>query len=229
MAQSREAKAARATQDFVPIEQVRDGIVILKDGSMRAVMMASSLNIALKSQEEQAGILLQFQNFLNSLDFSLQFFIQSRDLDIRPYIALLEERYEKQTTELMKIQVREYIDFIKGFTEGADIMAKNFFIIVPYTPPFSAANAGGLGNIFGSTPKQGESLTAAQGATFEENRTQLEQRMSVVHSGLARTGIRVAELGTEEVIELFYKLFNIGELDRPISLENLEQAGAQTN
>ena len=215
MAQPNSA-SARATQDFVPIEQVRDGIVILKDGSMRAVLMTSSLNIALKSQEEQAGVYLQFQNFLNSLDFTCQFFIQSRDLDIRPYIALLEQQYDQQTSELMKIQVREYIEFIKGFTDGADIMAKSFFIIVPYTPPFSGVGGGGgLGGLFG---KKDSAQNDLQGATFEENRSQMEQRIGIVQQGLSRTGIRVAQLGTEEVIELFYKLFNIGELDRPISL-----------
>ena len=217
MAQESQSAKARATQEFVPIEQVRDGIVILKDGSMRAVLMTSSLNIALKSQDEQAAILLQFQTFLNSLDFSVQFFVQSRELDIRPYIALLEARYTQQTSELMKIQVREYIDFVKGFTEGANIMTKNFFIIVPYTPAFAAA--GGLrSNLQGFFGKKDEQQST--GPTFEESRTQLEQRVSVVQSGLARTGVRIAQLGTEEVIELFYKLFNIGELDRPIALDD---------
>ena len=121
-------KKQSTTQDFVPLEEVRDGIVVLKDGGLRGVLMVSSLNIALKSQDEQSAILFQFQNFLNSLDFSVQLFIQSRELDIRPYIALLEERFIAQTSELMKIQVREYIDFIKTFTEGASIMTKNFFV-----------------------------------------------------------------------------------------------------
>lgn len=208
---------ARATQEFVPIEQVRDGIVVLKNGSLRAVLMTSSLNIALKSQDEQDAILAQFQSFLNSLDFSLQFFIQSRELDIRPYVALLEQRYLEQTGELMKIQVREYIDFVKGFTEGANIMTKNFFVIVPYTPPVLDKSTLDVSSLFG-----GSSSEVDPNATFEENRSQLEQRVSIVQTGLARTGVRVAQLGTEEVIELFYKLFNIGELERPIPLEDIE-------
>ena len=209
------AQQANATQDFVPIQEVRDGIVVLKDGAYRGVLMASSLNLALKSQDEQAAILFQFQNFLNGLDFTTQFFVQSRELDIRPYIALLEERYIAQTSELMKIQVREYIEFVKSFTEGANIMSKNFFVIVPYAPAIFTPGKSGI-NPFSNKTK--ESIEE-KNISFEENRSQLEQRMAIVEGGLSRTGVRVAKLGTEEVIELFYKMFNIGELERPIPIE----------
>src|SRR3990167_458524 len=121
---------AQATQEFVPIKEVRDGIIILKDGPLRVLLMASSINLALKSQDEQEAIIGQFQNFLNSLEFTVQFFIESRALDIRPYIALLEERYAAELDDLMKIQIREYIAFIKDFTQRANIMTKNFFIVV---------------------------------------------------------------------------------------------------
>ena len=117
------AQKTRAAQDFVPIKEVRGGIMILKDGTMVGSMLASSLNFALKSGDEQMAILAQFQNFLNSLDFSVQFFVQSRRLDIRPYIRLLEDRLTAQTEDLMKIQVREYIEFIKTFTERSNIMS----------------------------------------------------------------------------------------------------------
>ena len=128
-------QTTKATQDFVPIKEIRNETVVLKDGSVRAVLMASSLNFALKSADEQIAITSQFQNFLNSLDFSLQFFIESRELDIRPYLAILEDRYEKQINDLMKIQVREYVEFIKNFTKNENIMTKNFFVVIPYTPP----------------------------------------------------------------------------------------------
>src|SRR4029078_2814365 len=111
-----------------------DGVIVLKDGSLSSILLASSLNFALKSQDEQHAILLQFQYFLNSLDFSVQIFMQSRRLDIRPYIALLEGRYKEQTTDLMKLQTREYIEFIKNFTESVNIMTKSFFVVVPYLP-----------------------------------------------------------------------------------------------
>src|SRR3954467_4916536 len=162
---------AGATQTFVPIKEVRDGIVILKDGSLRALLMASSINLALKSQDEQQAIIGQFQNFLNSLEFTAQFFVESRDLDIRPYIALLEERYAKELDDLMRIQIREYIAFIKDFTERANIMSKNFFIVVPYDPALSAR--GGISSVLPGGSERAQSLTDEQ---FEQYRTQLEQR-----------------------------------------------------
>jgi hypothetical protein len=209
---------ARPSQDFVPIEQVRDGMLVLHDGSIRAVLMTSSINIVLKSEDEQAAILGQFKNFLNSLDFTIQIFIQSRELDIRPYLTLLEDAYHTQQTELMKIQVREYIDFVRSFVDGASIMTKSFYIVIPYSPPVLMNSEGGIRSILG-----GSSNSSAQVSreVFEEYRSQMEQRVSIVVGGLARTGVRAVQLGTEEVIELFYRLFNIGELDRPIPLKDL--------
>ena len=209
---------AQATQEFVPIKEVRDGIVILKDGSLRALLMASSINLALKSQDEQQAIIGQFQNFLNSLEFTTQFFIQSRDLDIRPYIALLESRLAVELDDLMKIQIREYISFIKDFTERANIMTKNFFIVVPYDPAL-IARGGGLGGAIGSfLPGKSGGGAPVTDEQFEQYRTQLEQRVAVIEQGLVRTGVRIVQLGTEEVIELFYKLFNPGELEKPLQV-----------
>jgi len=210
---------AQATQDFVPIQEVRDGVVILKDGSLRTLLMASSINLALKSQDEQQAIIAQFQNFLNSLEFTVQFFIESRDLDIRPYIALLEERYAAELDDLMKIQIREYITFIKDFTERSNIMTKNFFIVVPYDPALVARKTGIAGTLSALLPtKKAPDTNTAVDTQFEEYRTQLEQRVSVIEQGLVRTGVRVVSLGTEEVIELFYKLFNPGELEKPLQV-----------
>ncbi|HVY73081.1 MAG TPA: hypothetical protein VG984_03485 [Candidatus Paceibacterota bacterium] len=212
-----DAAKAQATQEFVPIQEVRNGVVILKDGSLRAIVMASSINLALKSQDEQNAIIGQFQNFLNSLEFSVQFFIESRDLDIRPYIALLEERYAAELDDLMKIQIREYITFIKDFTERSNIMTKNFFIIVPYDPALIGRGKGIGGTISSLLPTDKASGDAnITDDKFEEYRTQLEQRMGVIEQGLVRTGVRVVTLGTEEIIELFYKLFNPGELEKPL-------------
>jgi type IV secretory pathway VirB4 component len=214
------ADKAKATQDFVPIKEVRNGVVMLKDGSLRSVLMASSLNFSLKSTDEQQAIIFQFQNLLNSLDFPIQFFVQSRELDIRPYLALLEDRYKNQTIDLLKIQVREYIDFIKGFTEAVNIMDKSFFVVIPYTPPVLESKGGGM---FGSLLRSGGSNNAEKNLkNFEEHRSQLEQRVGVVLQGLGRTGIRVVQLGTEEVVELFYKIFNPGDLEKPLQYESKE-------
>ena len=206
----------RSTQEFVPISEVRDGVIVLKDGSLRAVLLASSLNFALKSEDEQTAFIVQFQNFLNSLDFSVQIFVQSRMLDIRPYVAMLEAAYKEQLDDLMRIQIREYIEFIKSFTEAANIMTKNFFVVVPYSP----SALGGTGSLISKLPfgKRAGNAEAAN-KTFEEQVTQLEQRIAVVQQGLVRTGVRTVQLGTEEAIELLYKMFNPGEQGKPMALE----------
>src|SRR3990167_3615607 len=208
--------ASKATQEFVPVKEVRDGIVILKNGTMRGIVLASSLNFSLKSEEERNAIILQFQDFLNSLDFSVQICVESRRLDIRPYIALLEDRYKEQVNELMKIQTREYIDFVKKFTESTNIMTKSFFIVVSYDPAIINMKGGITAGLF-KKKSVAEELQSKK-AGFEENRTQLEQRVSVVEQGLSRCGIRVIRLGTEEVIELFYKIFNPGDMEKPIKI-----------
>jgi len=212
------------TQEFVPIKEVVDGTVILKDGSLRAILLTSSVNFALKSEDEQKSILFQFQNFLNSLDFPIQIFIQSRKLDIRPYIAILEERYKDQMSDLLKIQTREYVEFIKTFTESSNIMTKSFFVVVPYSPTILETNksitqnlSSISGGFFGEKRNDEEKMLDSK-SSFEEHRTQLEQRVSVVEQGLTRVGVRLIQLGTEEVIELYYKIFNPGELEKPIKL-----------
>jgi type IV secretory pathway VirB4 component len=206
---------AKPTQSFVPIKEIRDGVIVLKDGSLRAILLASSLNFALKSAEEQQSIIFQFQNFLNSINFSVQIYTQSRRLDIRPYIALLEDRLKDQVGDLMKMQTREYIEFIKSFTESTSIMTKSFFIVVPYAAPVLGGKDAIKKTFLGG---QKRSKQEEEKASFEENRSQLQQRMEVVEQGLVRCGIRVANLGTEELIELFYKTFNPGDVEKPIHI-----------
>lgn len=210
--------ATQSAQSFVPIKEIKNNIVVLKDGSLRMVLMTSSHNLALKSADEQQAILGQFQNFLNSLDFSIQIFTQSRRLDIRPYINLLEERKREQNSELMRIQVSEYINFVKKFTESVSIMTKTFFIVVPYAPTVISTGGRPVGKILnrGGASEGKKSEVEA----FEEYRTQLEQRASVVEQGLASTGLRVIPLRTEELVELYYRIFNPGELEKPIPLDS---------
>lgn len=209
--------SAKASQEFVPIKEVRDGIVMLKDGSLRAILLASSINLSLKSYDEQQAVLLQFQNFLNSIDFPLQISIQSRRRDMRPYLTILENRMREQTEPLLKVQTREYIEFIRNFTESVSIMSKSFFIVVPYSA-ISLPSAGGVfKSIFGKEDKKAKA--AADAASFEEKRTQLEQRIGTIEQGLSRLGVRTVQLGTAEVVELFYKLFNPGEITQSVKTE----------
>lgn len=215
--------SAKSTQDFLPVSEVRDGVVVLKDGGLRAILLASSLNFALKSEDEQTAFIVQFQNFLNSLDFSCQIFVQSRMLDIRPYVATLEIAYKSQLDDLMRIQIREYIEFIKSFTEAANIMTKNFFVVVPYSPSIAISGKSARSMLpFGKKKKE----ASEENRTFEEQVTQLEQRISIVQQGLIRTGVRTVQLGTEEAIELLYKMFNPGEEGKPMPVDSLATQAA---
>jgi len=203
---------ATPAQQFVPIKEIRDGVIILKDGGLRAVVLASSINLSLKSADEQRAVIMQFQSFLNSLDFSVEICVQSRRLDIRPYLTLLENRLREIEEPLLKVQTREYIEFIRNFTETVNIMTKSFFVVVPYSS--AAATAGGgltaFSNLFFGKKKEASKKSSAE-LDFEEKRSQLNQRLGMIESGLSRMGIRTAKLGTEEAVELFYKVFNPGE------------------
>lgn len=201
--------SSKPTQDFVPVEEVRNGVVILKNGGYRGIMMCSSLNFALKSEDEQQAIIGGFQNFLNTLDFPIQIVVHSRKTDIRPYLNLLQERMDLQGSELMRIQLREYIAFIRNFIEGSDIMTKTFYMVVPFTPT-SIPDVAGLSFLGKRAGAPGEDRA------FEETRIQLEQRMSLVAGGLAQSGLRAVPLDTEEIVELLYRSFNLGDMDNPI-------------
>jgi type IV secretory pathway VirB4 component len=198
-------RTENATQQFVPIRDIRDGVVILENGQMCMLLLASSINFAFKSTEEQEAILSQFQALLNTLDFSLQIYIQSRRLDVRPYLNLLKEREPEQDNELMRIQLREYMDFIRSFTEEVDIMAKSFFVVIPYSPTIKDVR--GLSGLFGQSK-----VHEIDEEKFAEDRIQLEQRASVVEQGLARIGVRSVPLGNDELVELFYHIFNPEDL-----------------
>lgn len=168
---------------------------------MRSLIMTSTINFGLKSEEEQTAVLLQFQNFLNTLEFSTQIYIQSRRLDIKPYLALLNARLQENVSELMRIQIQEYIEFIRNFTDTTAIMSKSFFVVVPYTPTLLSGKKKS-----GEKPSEDSSVMSQE--RFEEGKSQLEQRSHVVKSGLSRTGLRTTALGTDEIVELFYRIFN---------------------
>ena len=208
---------AKATQEFIPIKEIRDGIIVLKGGELRAIVLANSVNLSLKSSDEQKATILQFQNFLNTLDFPVQISVQSRRLDIRPYLLLLENRIKVQSEPLIKLQTKEYIEFIRNFTESVAIMTKSFFVVIPYSHTVFKSDSGILGKLFSKKSK--EETQALKQIDFEEKRSQLEERVAVIQQGLSRCGINSAQLGTEEVVEVFYKVFNPGELEGKIKIE----------
>lgn len=205
---------SKTTQSFVPVKEVRNGVIVLKDDGYRGILMCSSINFALKGEDEQRAIIGGFQSLLNTLDFSIQIVVHSRKTDIRPYLALLETRMQDQTSELMRLQLREYVQFIRNFIDSSDIMTKMFYVVVPYAPGAGGVAATASSLLGGRRPRE----DSAQANSFEENRVQLEQRMALVVQGLASSGVRAVPLGTEEIIELLYRSFNLSSLENPIHL-----------
>jgi hypothetical protein len=188
-----------STQDFLEIDQIREGVIILKNKALRGVMMVSSINFALKSDEEQQAIIAQFQDFLNSLDFSVQIIIQSRKLNITGYLDKLKELENKQPNDLLRVQVQGYRQFIGELVSAGTIMAKTFFVGIPFT--ILEAEGGSATQLIKSrgTP----TLTEER---FQMIKQQLWQRMEFVALGLRRCGLQAMPLTTPELIELFWSL-----------------------
>ena len=196
-----------STQQFLEIDQIREGVILLRNKAMRGVLMVSSLNFALKSEDEQNAIIYQFQNFLNSLDFSLEIVVQSRRLNITGYLEKLKELEEKQENELLKIQTAEYQKFIKDLIAGGAIMAKSFFVVIPFT----LIEIPGMKAVKGLV-KKGEILTLTE-EQFQRCKSQLWQRMEFVALGLRRCGLQCVPLNTSELIELFWSLYHPEEAE----------------
>lgn len=194
-----------STQRYVDVEEIREGVIILKSGALRAVLLVSSLNFDLKSSEEQDAIIAQYQNFLNSLDFPVQIVIQSRRFNIEPYLELLKSREAQQTNELLRFQIGEYKDFIKNLTEISNIMSKFFYIVVPFSPVEN--EEGGLWQKVSDIFNQ-KKTAGVKEELFDTYRTQLVQRVDHCMAALTPTGIRATLLGTEEIIELLYNSYN---------------------
>jgi len=196
---------SKSTQQFVDIKEIKDGVVILKNGGLRRVLMVSGINFELKSEEEQNAIIYGYQDFLNSLDFSIQVVIHSRRLNIDAYLEKLKERMEIETNELLRSQIDEYIQFVSSFVAENEIMTKTFFVIIPYD--IIQIPKGGqkvLQLVKSGTPSAGHSIDQS----LEEKIRQLDQRTDQVLQGLTQLGLRAVILNDEELIELFYNLYN---------------------
>lgn len=194
-----------STQKYVDVDRIKDNVIVLKNGSLRAILTASSINFDLKSSEEQEAIIHQYQNFLNSLDFPVQIVISSRKLDINPYLELLKEKEVQQNNELLKFQISEYKNFIKNLTDLSNIMSKFFYIIVPFSP-IETKNQGFFGKITSLlNPRQ---AVSEKNVLFETYKNQLWQRVDHINASLGGIGIRLTFLKTEEIIELLYNSYN---------------------
>lgn len=189
-----------STQQFLEIKQIREGILLLRNRSLRSILMVSSLNFALKSEEEQQAIIYQFQNFLNSLDFSIEILIQSRILNITGYLDKLKKAETAQENELMKIQIVEYRKFISELVAGRQILSKTFFLVIPFT----------LIEIPKMGSKKEVDLSQEQ---FQRAKAQLRQRVEFVSLGLRRCGLQCTHLNSQELIELFWSLYHPEEAE----------------
>lgn len=211
----RTKKNAHSAQKYLNIEEIRDGVVVLKNGTFRSIIMASSINFDLKSTDEQNAIIFAYQEFINSLDFPIQIIVNSRRLDITPYLNDLKEKERVQKNELLQIQTHDYREYVEKLVEFANVMNKNFYIVVPYAP-VETKKKGILDKVFGFFEPKGIA-SKIRAIDFERHKEQLWQRVAHIQSGLAPLSIKTAPLNTQELIELFYVLYN----PQPIGSEGL--------
>lgn len=190
-----------STQQFLEVAQIKEGVMLLKNKALRGILMISSLNFALKSEEEQNAVLFQFQDFLNSLDFSVEIIVQSRRLNITLYLDKLKQLEDKQKDELLKLQTAEYRRFIEELVRGGTIMTKNFFVVIPFTMMEAQVKEGMKSQHF---LKPTEMLGPLTEEHFQRCKTQLWQRLEFVALGLRRCGLKAVPLNTPELVELFW-------------------------
>ena len=196
-----------STQQLVAISDIRDDIVILKDGSMRAVIEVSSINFELRSEDEQIAITQNFQNFINSLDFPLQISIISRRLYVDDYLKFTSEATSRLNNELLRIQANEYMKFITELSSLSNIMSKKFFISVPFHI-FETPSKTSFLQSFKSALGSSASIQGLNEEKFLTYKNQLMQRVELVFGGLVGLGLKTRQLGKDELIQMFYGLYN---------------------
>ncbi|MFH1426303.1 MAG: hypothetical protein ABIG66_02610 [Candidatus Kerfeldbacteria bacterium] len=201
----RKGGVAPSTQIHLPFSEIRDGMVLMKDGALRRVILVSSINFALKSEDEQKGIIQGYVAFLNSLDFEIQIVIQSRKLDIEKYLTKLDTLARQQDNELLRKQTKAYRSFVQKMVEDADIMDKKFYVIVPYSPFYKKKKSFMTRFQEVLTPARVVKLSQAK---LEKYKTELDRRVDRVMGGLRSTGLAAQPLDTQSLIELYYNAYN---------------------
>ncbi len=198
-------KTTPSTQMYLPIAEIRDDCVVMKDGTLRSALLVSSINFALKSDDEQNAIISGYVSFLNMLDSPIQIVIQSRQLNLDAYLESIKVAEKQQTNDLLRIQTAEYRQYINDLVEMGDIMTKRFYIIVSYDPSSNKKRSFGsrMGDVL--SPTNVLSLNQKQ---FIERHRNLFTRVDKVMSGLSSMGLRATVLDTQSLIELFYNTYN---------------------
>ena len=194
-----------STQQSIQIAGIKDGVVILKNGGYRMIFQVMALNFALKSEMEQNSLIMQYQSFLNSLHFPIEITIRSRRLDLTPYIEKLKKSADKETNELIKIQTADYVDFIDKLINLANIMKKNFYVVFPYDP-LTVSRANPIDNLFKKS--QVYDHIKISDTEFKNHLDKLRERAGIVAGGLGSMGLHCQQLSTEQLIELFYEVYN---------------------
>ncbi|OGH69116.1 MAG: hypothetical protein A3I29_00215 [Candidatus Magasanikbacteria bacterium RIFCSPLOWO2_02_FULL_44_11] len=193
------------TQHHLLISEVKQDTIVMKDGTLRAVLMVSSINFALKNEDEQNAIISSYISFLNSLDHPLQIVVQSRKLQIKPYMDRLLEQEKQQTNELLRTQIADYRSFVTELVSLGEIMSKQFYVVVPYDPR-SNKNKGffaRLGEVVNPV-----SAVKIKGEKFTKRKYDLEMRVRQIEGGLASMGLTSVRLDTQSLIELFFSTYN---------------------
>lgn len=214
----KQKKVGLSSQKYLEISQIKDDIIIMKNGSLRAILMVSSINFALKSIEEQDAIIFHYQGFLNSLDFSVQIVVSSRKLNLDNYLQVLRDQEKKQINELLRMQTSSYIEYIQGLVKMANIVSKMFYVVVPFA--VSETKGGGVMSKAGAILSPSKIISGRE--AFEKYRDQLLQRVDHVIENLSSSGLRMTMLTTQELIELYYNLYN-PELSEKQKLGNINE------
>jgi len=212
-------------QENIDIGEIRDGVVVLKDGSLRAVLAVSSINFDLKSDVEQEAITFAYQRFLNSLDFPIQILITSRKYDVKPYLGRLEEKKDVEGNELLRNQMDDYMNFVKELVGVSNIISKVFYVVVPFYI-IESKKSGIFERISSSlNPKK---VLYEKREEFETYKNQLFLRVGEIRELLSGTGVRMVPLNTQELIELFYNYYNPSEFEH-VAVSPLEKIDVETH
>lgn len=206
--QTKLSKKASEVQKFIEIREIKNGMAIMKDNSLRAVCACSSINFDLLSSTEQEALIARFQEFLNSLDFPLQIIVASRHFQIENYLDQIRELEKKQTNELLRIQTSEYISFVESFVEFENIMNKSFYAIVPFSI-VEAKDESFFNRIKNIISTQKPNKEHFEIEKLNQYKSQLDQRVNMVIQGLQALGIKTIPLNDEQLTQLYFEFYNV--------------------
>ncbi len=193
------------SQRFLDVAEIKEDVVIMKDGTIRAVLLVSSINFALKSVDEQNAIVQAYMQFLNGIDFPIQIVIQSRKMNIDTYMRTLSDNEKGLTNELLKRQIGDYRDFVKQLVKLGDIMQKRFYVVIPLNPATSSQKGffQRLQEILTPT-----GLIRVSEERFKKQKFDLNLRVNQIQGGLSSMSLNAVQLDTQSLIELFYTVYN---------------------